>query len=102
MALNIFSTATMIKVGKVYKNLMVDLVVSNSKLHDRAIRIIEEATGATYEKAAEAFKSSDNEVKTAIVLILTGKTVEEINEKLVKHHGKVRDVLLEFGKGDKQ
>ncbi|MDW0116156.1 N-acetylmuramic acid 6-phosphate etherase [Sporosarcina thermotolerans] len=99
MALNIFSTATMIKAGKVYKNLMVDLVVSNEKLQDRAIRIIVEATGATYEEAAEAFRISKEQVKTAIVYLLTGEPVEEILVKLEENKGKVRDVLDGLGYG---
>ncbi|MCM3744069.1 N-acetylmuramic acid 6-phosphate etherase [Sporosarcina luteola] len=97
MALNIFSTATMIKAGKVYKNLMVDLVASNEKLKDRAIRIIVEATGATYEEAAESFRISQEQVKTAIVYLLTGAPIEEISEKLEEHQGRVRDVLGGFG-----
>lgn len=99
MALNIFSTATMIKAGKVYKNLMVDLVASNEKLQDRAIRIIVEATGATYEEAVDALRISKEQVKTAIVYLLTGEPVDKITGKLAEHKGKVRDVLdgLEYG-----
>lgn len=99
MALNIFSTATMIKAGKVYKNLMVDLVVSNEKLQDRAIRIIVEATGASFEEAAEAFRISNEQVKTAIVYILTDEPVDKIIVKLEEHQGKVRDVLNGLGYG---
>ncbi|MDN4609231.1 N-acetylmuramic acid 6-phosphate etherase [Sporosarcina highlanderae] len=100
MALNIFSTATMIKAGKVYKNLMVDLVASNEKLQDRAMRIIMEATGATYEEATEAFRISNKQVKTAIVYLLVGESVEKINEKLSAHQGKVRDALNSLGYGE--
>lgn len=96
MALNIFSTATMIRVGKVYKNLMVDLSVSNEKLRDRAIRIVQEATGVTFEEAAAAFATSNEQVKTAIVQLLTGASIDDIDRKLVKHKGKVRAVLAEF------
>ncbi|MDF2788081.1 MAG: murQ1 [Neobacillus sp.] len=97
MALNMFSTATMIKVGKVYQNLMVDLRVSNHKLRDRAIRIIQEATGSTLEEAARAFEASNEQVKPAIIHLLTNSPVEKISERLDYHNGNVRAVLLEFG-----
>lgn len=77
MVLNMISTATMIKMGKTYGNYMVDVKVLNEKLKRRAIKMIEEITGINSEKAKEYLHKSDNNVKLAILMILTGKTKEE-------------------------
>ncbi len=68
LILNMISTATMIKLGKVYGNLMVDLMVVNKKLLTRGIRIIKQLTGLDANKAEELLVKSGNSVKTAIVM----------------------------------
>ncbi len=72
MILNMISTATMIKLGKVYKNLMVDVKPKNKKLVERAKRIIMLATGISYEEAEKYFKLSKSNAKVAIVMIKAG------------------------------
>ena len=67
LILNMISTATMIKLGKVYGNLMVDLKTVNKKLIDRGIRIISEITGLTYNDAKKTYPCQ-NSVKAAIVM----------------------------------
>ena len=73
MVLNMLTTATMIKLGKVYGNLMVDVRATNDKLKDRARRIVMEATGCSSERAIEALKASDGYAKAAIELIMSSK-----------------------------
>ena len=69
MVLNMLTTATMIKLGKVYGNLMVDVHATNDKLRDRARRIVMMATGCTSERALEALALSEGHAKKAIELI---------------------------------
>ena len=74
MVLNMLSTAAMIRIGKTYENMMVDVSVSNQKLATRAVGIICEATGATSQEAKALLDESGNEVKVAILMKLTGMT----------------------------
>ncbi len=82
MVLNMISTATMIKLGKVYKNYMVDLQVLNEKLRKRAVRIISEVTGVDREVAWEYLKKADMRPKLAILMISSGKSKEECEKAL--------------------
>lgn len=72
MVLNMLSTAAMIRIGKTYQNLMVDLSISNKKLNTRAIGILCETTGATPEEAEALLEESGRDVKLAILMKLTG------------------------------
>jgi len=83
LILNMLSTAAMIRMGKVYKNLMVDLRPVNHKLTLRSIRLIREVTGCTEEEARESFEASGKRPKTAIVMVLLKKDRDEA-EKLLK------------------
>ena len=71
LILNMLSTCTMIKLGKVYQNLMVDVRPSNEKLVERSLGILTECTGCSREKAEELLRASDYHVKTAILMALT-------------------------------
>ncbi|WP_210610256.1 N-acetylmuramic acid 6-phosphate etherase [Priestia flexa] len=93
MILNMISTASMIKLGKAYENLMIDVNVSNYKLKERAIGIIEKVTAASYEEAKAALEEANNEVKTAIVMIKAQATVEEARTLLEKNDGYVRKAI---------
>ncbi|MEH7453937.1 N-acetylmuramic acid 6-phosphate etherase [Gottfriedia acidiceleris] len=90
---NMISTASMIGIGKVYKNLMVDLQLTNSKLVDRAKRIIAEATGCDYETASNYLLKANNQTKVAIVMILTGMNYEEAMNSLNKASGFISKVV---------
>ena len=68
LILNMISTTTMIKLGKVYGNLMIDLKTVNKKLIDRGTRIISEITGLDYEQSKDRLESAENSVKSAIVM----------------------------------
>lgn len=87
MILNMISTTTMIKLGKVYKNLMVDLKPKNRKLIERAKRIIMLATDVTYEEAEKYFELSKRNPKIAIVMIETGSDYETACKVLEKGGG---------------
>ena len=72
LVLNMISTGAMVKFGKVYQNLMVDMQATNVKLVDRACRMVMEATGASREEAEKVLQQTDHDVKPAILMILTG------------------------------
>jgi N-acetylmuramic acid 6-phosphate etherase len=86
LILNMLSTASMIRIGKVYKNLMVDLRPVNQKLILRSIRLIREVTGCSRERAEEAFAGSGKNPKTAIVMVLL-ETDKERAETLLREAG---------------
>ncbi len=82
LVLNMISTITMIRMGKTFGNLMVDLQITNEKLQERAIRIIQSATGANALEAANALELSGNRVKLAILMNLLHINAEEAEERL--------------------
>ncbi|MDO4378902.1 MAG: N-acetylmuramic acid 6-phosphate etherase [Erysipelotrichia bacterium] len=90
---NMLSTTSMICLGKVYKNLMVDVKATNEKLVERCHRIVMEATDCDYQTADAALKKTDNKCKEAIVMILLGVDYDKAHEKLVKADGFVRKAL---------
>lgn len=93
MVCNMISTASMVGIGKVYENLMVDVVQTNAKLVIRAENIVMEATGCERECAKDALNQVGGNAKTAIVMILAACNAEEAKDKLVKAHGHVRYAL---------
>ena len=93
LVLNMISTVSMIKLGKTYGNLMVDLQVSNIKLKDRAIRIIQAATNCDIKKAKDALQESKDQVKVAIVMILLDTSDEKALELLKASGSRVRAAL---------
>jgi len=95
LVLNMLSTATMIKLGKVYGNLMVDVQVKNQKLEDRARRIIAQITDVDYQRAAVLLNEANNNVKVAIVMQLLGLSSDEAAKRLQARQGILRDVLEE-------
>lgn len=93
LILNMLSTASMILLGKVYGNLMVDVKVTNNKLADRARRIVMEVTGVDADEAARLLALTNNEVKTAIVAGLLDVTPDEARARLAAAEGRLRDVI---------
>ncbi|WP_416135260.1 N-acetylmuramic acid 6-phosphate etherase [Bacillus thuringiensis] len=87
---NMLSTASMIGLGKVYGNLMVDLQLTNEKLVERAKRIVMEATSCDYETAELYLVKADNKPKIAIVMILAGFSKEEAMQRLEENQGFIR------------
>lgn len=90
MVCNMLSTASMVRLGKVYGNLMVDVRATNNKLVDRAQRMVAQATGADVDTAARALHAAGGHAKTAIVMLLTGTTAEEAARRIEQAHGDTR------------
>ncbi|KAJ50294.1 N-acetylmuramic acid 6-phosphate etherase [Clostridium tetanomorphum] len=98
MILNMISTGTMIKLGKVYGNLMVDLQATNKKLKDRAKRILMLSTGINLEEADSILISTNYNVKLSIVMIKTGLDMERCNKLLESNLGHVQKAINEGNK----
>ncbi len=95
LILNMLSTAAMIKIGKVYENLMVDLQAKSQKLKERSKRIIMQVTGVNYKQAEKYLRLSGGSVKTALVMILSNVDKREAEKRLKKAGGFVRKAVAE-------
>ncbi len=93
MVLNMLSTAVMIKLGKVYGNLMVDLKASNKKLYQRSIRMIQTATGITCEEAEYYLEEASGQVKLAIMMVRSGLPRNQAEELLKQMGGHLKTAL---------
>lgn len=96
MVLNMLSTGAMIKMGKVYGNLMVDVQSSNEKLRMRAKRIVKLATGASDEVIERILEVTKYNVKVTILTIKSGLSIEEAEKLLQKHRGYIAKALEEI------
>jgi len=95
LVLNMITTGAMIKVGKVFGNLMVDVEATNAKLEQRQRNIVIEATDCTEEDARKALFECRNHCKTAIVMILLGVDAVAAQNKLAKNSGFIRQALTD-------
>jgi len=95
MVLNMLTTAAMIRIGKTYGNLMVDVQMGSEKLKDRARRIITIVTGLEYDDADDLLKRAKWDVKAAIVMQKTGLSLTKAMARLRKSHDFVRDAIGE-------
>lgn len=93
MVLNMISTGAMVRLGYVYGNLMVSVWTKNEKLIQRAIRIVEQATGADHEAATRALKASGNRTPVAVVMLAAGVTKSQAAAALKKTKGHVRQAI---------
>ena len=93
MILNMLSSGAMIRLGKVYGNLMVDVKVSNQKLAERACRLVMRLTDADAERARELLAGANNEVKAAVVMARLGVEYDEASQMLRSADGKLRCVI---------
>lgn len=93
MILNMITTGAMVRIGKAYQNLMVDVVQSNEKLETRAENIVMAATGVERSQARQTIDAAGGKVKLAITMILTGRDVEQAAQLLEEAGGRVRDAL---------
>lgn len=94
LLLNLISTAVMVRLGKVYQNLMVDVKATNDKLKNRAIRIVQEVTGAPPDVCRDALDKSNWHSKTAIVSIELNVSAEEASKLLAVSNGHLRQALV--------
>ncbi|HEY85167.1 MAG TPA: N-acetylmuramic acid 6-phosphate etherase [Chloroflexi bacterium] len=90
MALNMLSTASMVQLGKVYGNLMVDVRPTNAKLRRRARRILQEAADVDAKTARQTLEATGYQVKPALVMLLTGASFENAQQLLDRNDGSVR------------
>jgi N-acetylmuramic acid 6-phosphate etherase len=95
LVLNAFSSALMIRLGKVYGNLMVDVQATNSKLRRRAVRLVEQAAGVDAATAQAALAAADGHVKVAIAALRLGVSPEEAAARLTAADGRLREVFGE-------
>lgn len=93
LVLNMLTTTAMIKLGKVYENMMVDLQLTNQKLIERAKRIIMMATGVDYDKAEHVLANAKGHVKTAIVMVAANVPLNEARQRLDQANGFVRKAI---------
>ena len=93
LILNMISTASMVRTGKVYQNLMVDVMQNNEKLHTRAENIVIDATGVTRPEARSAFDAAGGSVKVAITMLLADCSADEARSRLEKAGGHVRAAI---------
>src|SRR3954451_24572328 len=93
LVLNMLSTLTMVRLGKTYGNLMVDVRVTNQKLRDRATRIVAQVSGASRNEAAEALAQAHDEARVAIVMLRTAVSADEARDRLAAQT--LRDALGE-------
>lgn len=98
LVLNMLTTCTMVKLGKTYNNLMVDLKASNIKLRDRSVRIIQEATGVDEDTAASYLDSAYMNCKLAIMMIKTGLDAREAERALAQCEGNLKLAIRRISK----
>jgi N-acetylmuramic acid 6-phosphate etherase len=93
LVLNTISTVTMVRLGRTYGNLMVDVVASNAKLRARARRVVELATDVSGTEADAALVAADGDAKVAILSLLTGSPIEAARQRLGETGGSIRRAL---------
>ena len=100
LVLNMISTATMIRLGKVYENMMVDLQMTNLKLVERSKRIVMTATGVDYDEATSTLEAAGGHVKTALVMILADVGADVATARIERGGGFVRHAIAGTAPGD--
>jgi N-acetylmuramic acid 6-phosphate etherase len=94
LVLNMITTASMVRLGKVYRNMMVDRLATSEKLTERSKRVLMTATGLRYEEAERRLREADGSVKRAIVTTLSGASREAVDAALHAAEGHVRRALV--------
>ena len=97
MALNVLSTGVMVRLGKVYGNRMVDVAVTNTKLQDRALRILRDLAGVGRSRGAELLEQSGGSVKLALLMAATGLDAAQASSALAAHGPALRSALAACG-----
>ncbi|MFS2224180.1 N-acetylmuramic acid 6-phosphate etherase [Pantoea sp. B65] len=97
LVLNMLTTGAMIRSGKVYSNLMVDVEATNKKLVQRQVNIVSQATDCSEAEAQRALSACGGHCKTAILMVLAQLSADEARRLLQQHHGFIRQALLAQG-----
>jgi N-acetylmuramic acid 6-phosphate etherase len=95
MVLNMLSTSAMVRLGRVYSNWMVDVALTNAKLRQRGLRILQEATGATSVRAARALREANGKIRVALIMLKAHKTAAAAQRRLRDAGGNLRRALGE-------
>ena len=98
MVLNMLSTATMARLGHVYENLMIDVVLTNEKVAKRALRILAEASGKSVSAVEHALRVAGHNMRVALVMLKTGMEAREAKRRLAQARGDLRSALQENSK----
>lgn len=93
LVLNMITTVAMVQLGKVYRNMMVDLQMTNAKLVERSKRIVMMATGVDYNEASRTLEQADGHVKTAIVMLLANIDASTARVRVAASQGHVRQAI---------
>ncbi len=93
LVLNMITTTAMIRLGKVYENMMIDLQMTNQKLRERAKRVVMTITGVSYDEASSFLEKANGHVKTALVMIKAGVSKKEAQKRLERADGFVRAAI---------
>jgi N-acetylmuramic acid 6-phosphate etherase len=93
LVLNMLSTATMVRLGRVYDNWMIGVALTNKKLKQRGLRILEQATGATVSEAARALRQAGHDPCVAFIMLKRNQSAPEARQRLRQAHGNVRKAL---------
>jgi len=96
MVLNMLSTASMVRLGHVHENLMIDLKLTNQKLKDRAVRILTQSSGKNVSAARRALRQSGYSPRTALIMLERGVKAGEARKKLAAAKGNLRKALASF------
>jgi N-acetylmuramic acid 6-phosphate etherase len=96
LVLNMLSTATMVRLGHVYENLMIDAVLTNKKLEDRAQRILAEASGKSVSGGRRALRQARHDIRVALVILKRGVTAAAARKLLANAGGNLRQALGEI------
>jgi len=95
MVLNMLSTAVMARLGHVYENLMIDVVLTNEKVAKRALRILAEASGKSVSAAEHALRAAGHNMRVALVMLKLGVEAREARRRLKETQGNLRRALRE-------
>ena len=93
LVLNMITTSAMIRIGKVYENMMIDLQMTNLKLKERAKKVVMTVTGVEYDEAQEYLEKAGGHVKTALVMIKAGVSKTDAAQRLIRADGFVRAAI---------
>ena len=98
MVLNMLSTATMVLLGHVFDNWMINVAKTNQKLKRRALRILEEATGANSLTAEHTLRQAGHDLRVALLMLNTGLEARRARRQLAREHGNLRRAIARAGK----
>ncbi len=95
LVLNMLSTAAMVRLGRVYDNWMIGVALTNRKLRQRGLRILEQASGASVAEAQRALRQARHDLRAALVMVKTGASAAEARRRLKQARGNLRQALGE-------